>query len=77
MGDQRVSRPPTRTPDIELDVLLYTQEQPTTSLRQIGEVLGISMDTVRRILNEQHFSFESTYCALSANRQSRISVAKS
>src|SRR5678816_919256 len=38
-----------RTFDVELDVLLYTHENPTSSLRQASLVLGISKETIRRI----------------------------
>lgn len=38
-----------RTFDVELDVLLYTHENPTSSLRQASSVLGISKETIRRI----------------------------
>src|SRR5678815_1758854 len=35
-----------RTFDVELDVLLYTHENPTSSLRQASSVLGISKETI-------------------------------
>src|SRR5678816_4439412 len=38
-----------RTFDVELDVQLYTHENPTSSLRQASSVLGISKETIRRI----------------------------
>ncbi|KAL7639566.1 UNVERIFIED_CONTAM: hypothetical protein RMT77_010067 [Armadillidium vulgare] len=40
----------TRVTDMKLDVLLYAQEHPTTSLWQTGRVLGISKDSFRHIL---------------------------
>ncbi|KAL7637883.1 UNVERIFIED_CONTAM: hypothetical protein RMT77_011495 [Armadillidium vulgare] len=41
-----------RTFDIELEVLLFTIENPTSSLRQAGRVLGIPKDNIRRIRME-------------------------
>src|SRR5678815_5374793 len=38
-----------RTFDVELNVLLYTHESPTSSLRQANSVLGISKETIRWI----------------------------
>jgi len=39
-----------RTFDMELDVLLYTRENPTSSIRKMSRYFGISKETIRRIL---------------------------
>ena len=56
-GTESIVQPPhhlrervrVRTFDVELDVLLYTHENPTSSLRQASSGLGISKETIRRI----------------------------